>query len=176
MRFWSWDDFPVSFMGVPYDNFIGWYLIVFVYSATAAWLLRIWKGRGPLYEWLGAVLCAVAALFVFVVVEFALSKSPYSNDDGHIAAEIFTVATIVGIVVTIFLARKPVVDHDPPVNWPAMCVPAVIHAACYGIYFFCSFRRDPTHAPMLVAAIPINFLAGLFIFITPWRRALVAKA
>jgi hypothetical protein len=175
MRFWSWDYFPESFIGVPYDNFIGWYLIVFVYASTAAWLLRIWKGRGPLYEWLGAVLCAAAALFVFLVVEFALSKvQSYSNDDGHVAAEIFMATTIVGIIVTVFFARKPVADEDPPVNWPAMCVPAVIHVTCYGIYFFFSFRNDPTHTPMLVAAIPIHFLAGLLIFVTPWRRTLMA--
>jgi hypothetical protein len=181
MRFWSWDGIPVSFDGVPYDNFIGWYLIVFVYSATAAWLLRIWKGRGPLYEWLGAVLCAGAALLVFVAAEFVVAKvkGDPKGDDGHVTAMIFMATTIFGIIVTVFIARtKPFVEKekDPPLNLPVMWVPALIHVTCYCIYFFFSFLHDPTQMPMLVAAIPIQFLAGLFIFVTPWRRQLVAKA
>jgi uncharacterized protein (DUF983 family) len=177
MRFWSWDSFAVSFIDVPYDNFIGWYLIVFVYASTAAWLLRLWKGRGPVYEWLGGILCAVAAMVVFLAAEYALSKvQSYSQDDGHIAAGIFMVTTIVGIVVTVFLARKAVVDTDPPhLNWPVMWVPAIIHITCFALYFCFSFLRDATLAPMLVATIPIQFLAGLFVFVTPWRRALMAK-
>jgi uncharacterized membrane protein len=184
--FWRWECFRVSFCGVPYDNFIGWYLIVFIYSATAAWLLRITKPRWDVQaerfsrewrwsvfiQWAAPLLCALVATVVLVAFKWALAFAHVTSDpsnDGSGAAKIFMVATTVGALVTLVLAGKPVADVDPPVNWPVIVVPAVMHVTCYALLLrFADWSQEP----MLVAAIPIQLLAGLFVFATPWRRQL----
>jgi hypothetical protein len=66
-------------------------------------------------------------------------------------------------------SRRPVVEEDPIFSYPIMIVPALIHTACGVVFFFCLAWGD---APMLLAAIPLHMLAGLFIFTAPWLRAL----
>ena len=184
MGFWHWQHYDVNFVAVPYDNFIGWYLIVFIYSLTAAWILRRTKARwnvdaepfSPAWRWsvgieaLAPILCAVVATAALVLFKLALSRlTSYSADDGSKAATIFIVVTTIGALVTLALARRPVADDDPPVNWPVMIVPAVMHLTCYVLFLSFAKWQD---APMLVATIPIQLLAGLFVFSTPWRRQL----
>jgi hypothetical protein len=55
-------------------------------------------------------------------------------------------------------------------------VPIIIHLACYGLYLWFSFRLTPKDESLLVAAIPLQLLAGSFVFTTHWRRRLLLQA
>ncbi len=177
MGFWRWQAYPVSFCGIPYDNYIGWYLIVVIYAATAAFVLRKTKDSwsapqaSPLYQWGLPLACFLIATVVLVAVKAGLAHvGSYSCDDsGSAAGKIFIGATLVGGLVTLVLARRPVTDADPPINWPVMIVPAIIHLSCYGIFLALG---DWSQQPVLLASIPIQLLAGVFVFGTPWRRQL----
>jgi len=188
LRFWTWECFPVNFVGVPYDNFVGWYLIVYVYSLSAAWVLgatkKHWNLQGlqsaptlqqkrtsVVIEWLAPFACAAVATVLFLGFEWALSRNQsYSGDDGRIAATIFMLATAVGIGVTVFLAKKPAAAKNEAPNWPVIVVPALIHLTCYGLFLAFLFEKNPPPEPLLVASIPIQLLAGLFVFSAHWRR------
>jgi uncharacterized membrane protein len=188
MNFWTWQYPAVSFIGVPYDNFIGWYLIVLIYSLSSAFVLRRYDEhwnfaagskltaaetrKSILVQCAAAIGSALVATVALIAVEALLTHLAYSSgaSDGHTAAIIFMVAVAVGALVTLFVVRgtgdPP--DPDQTMNWPALLVPVVIHLACYGLYLGFGEWREP----MLIAAIPIQLLAGVFVFAQPWLRQL----
>ena len=188
--FWDWQCFPVSFFDVPYDNYIGWYLIVFVYALTTPWVLGRLRSswflppgqpattKSFVLQWLLPLLCALVAVVVLVAVKALLgSFTNLGVDNGKTAAAIFVVLTLVGGFVTFWLGARNVVLSTPPaVNWPVIIAPAVIHVACYVLFLSTGFTFSPfsfvgwTSESALVASIPIQLLSGLFVFTTPWRR------
>jgi uncharacterized membrane protein len=168
LGFWSWDAPPTNFLGVPYDNYAAWFLVVLVYSATATGLLNWWNPRGILAQ-VGTILVAelVAAVVLFVVVTL-LTHFGYSprGRQGHIAAALFMLALGVGVIGTLlhFRVPRPPSPSAGPVNWPVLVVPVVIHVTSYALYFAYARWQEPA----LIAAIPIQLLAGVFIFAQPW--------
>jgi hypothetical protein len=192
LGFWSWQKFDVNFVDVPYDNFVGWYMIVLIYSLSSAWVLGTFRRKrwdfGPtptadqkrasaLFEWLAPILCALVATGIFLLFEHVLSGSDsYSKDDGHIAAILFIAATLLGIGVTVVFGREPAPAGNAGVNWPVIVVPVLIHLTCYGLFLWFSFRLTPKAESLLVAAIPLQLLAGAFVFTAHWRRRLLVQA
>jgi len=186
--FWTWQCFDVNFCKVPYDNFIGWYLIVFIYALATQWVLgryrKVWytapgqpvPGKSIAFQLVAPFLCALVAAGLLLVAKAALSSTSLGADNGKTAAAIFIGLTLVGGFVTFWLGRQRVTLAQVPVNWPVILVPAFIHAACYLLFLSTGFTFSPlawvgwTWQPMLVASIPIQLLSGLFIFTTPWRR------
>jgi Cu/Ag efflux pump CusA len=51
------------------------------------------------------------------------------------------------------------------VNWVVLVVPVVMHLTSYALYFELARWQEPT---ALVAAIPLQLLAGVFVFAQPW--------
>ena len=187
--FWTWECYDVSFCKVPYDNFIGWYLIVFIYALTTPWVLGRFRSSwyappgqpaprwGVAIEWLAPLACALVATLALVAVKALLgSFTSLGSDNGKTAAAIFIGLTILGGFVTFYLGRATVNVPNPPVNWPVIVVPAVIHVTCYLLFLSTGFTLSPfawvgwTQQPMLIASIPIQLIGGLFVFTTPWRR------
>ena len=188
--FWKWECFDVNFCHVPYDNFIGWYLIVFLYAWTTPWVLGRFRSawfvppgqpatrKSILVQWIVPLLCAFVAVVVLVGAKALIgSLTNLGKDNGKTAALIFVVLTLVGAAVTFGLGTRKIVLVLPPnVNWPVIVAPAVIHFACYVLFLSSGFTFSPfsfvgwTNQPALVASIPIQLLSGLFVFTTPWRR------
>lgn len=183
LRFWRWECYPVNYCGVPYDNFIGWYLIVFVYALSADLVLsatkKHWdmpagtKSFSPAWrrstgiQWGLALACAFVATVIFFVARALLSLVPSTSaGTGEPAAWIFVGATIVGFTVIAWYAWLTPAGGAPAVSWPVMIVPAIMHVTAYVLLLgFSTWKAQP----MLVAAIPALLLAGLFVFATPWR-------
>jgi uncharacterized membrane protein len=186
LRFWTWQQYPVSFDGVPYDNFTGWYLIVLVYAIATSIVLGRTRGswnlsgaaftapwwRSGLIQWGWVLACVLLATGMIFVVGWIMGQLGYSPglDGGATAAEIFLACTAVGAFVTVLLVRRralvpsPAVSTPPVVSWPVLLVPVIIHLTCLLLYFVFAKWQEP----VLVAAIPIQLLAGVFVFAQPW--------
>lgn len=183
LRFWRWECYPVNYCGVPYDNFIGWYLIVFIYALSADFVLSATKqhwtiapGTKPFsaggrrstgIQWGIAIACAIVATVILFAAKWLLSFAPStSSGSGELAAWIFVGATVVGFAVMAWYAWFTPQGGPPAVSWPVMSVPIVMHVTAYVLFLvFATWQNQP----MLVAAIPALLLAGLFVFATPWR-------
>lgn len=188
--FWKWECFDVNFFKVPFDNYCGWYLIVFVFALVTPRVLNRNAGLSPatpghppttgspLAQWGVVIACALVSVAVLVLAKALLgSFTQFGGDNGKTAATVFIVLTLVGSFVTFWLGRARVnLPLPPPVNWPVMIVPAVIHLACYLLFLTTGFTFSPfqfvgwTVQSALVASIPIQLIGGLFVFTTPWRR------
>jgi uncharacterized membrane protein len=187
LGFWVWEYKTVNFFGVPYDNFNGWYLIVFVYALSASFVLgktrRLWdatdasydvtkKRLGSIVEVLAPILCAAIAIGVMLLAEWAVSAvSGPSNspDSGAGSAVIFMVLTALGMATLVF--SKPRQSDLVAPNWPVILVPVAIPVASYVLFLaFAGMACEPT----LVGTIPLQLLAGLFVYTMPWRRKRLA--
>jgi uncharacterized membrane protein len=188
--FWTWECFPVNFCHVPYDNFTGWYLIVFIYAWTTPWVLGHFRSSwyappgqptpkwSTAIQWAAPLACAAVATGALIGVKALISSfTSLGADNGKTAAAIFIGVTLLGGFVTFWLGRATVNLPTPPaINWPVIIVPAIIHIACYLLFLSTGFTFSPlqwvgwTQEPMLVASIPIQLVGGLFVFTTPWRR------
>ncbi|HEX8793073.1 MAG TPA: carotenoid biosynthesis protein [Polyangiaceae bacterium] len=191
LGFWVWECDNVNFFGVPYDNFDGWYLIVFVYALTASLLLgctrHLWdkKKAGASYQpWLGVlvqlaapVACAIVAILVLLLAKSAVPAITklittvlvalfhHPPDPSAPSAVLFVLLTAAGAGTLLFSKPRP---RDPVApNWPIIAVPVVIHVASYWLFLqYAGMAAEPS----LVATIPLQLLAGIFVYTLPWRR------
>lgn len=192
LGFWVWERDQVSFFGVPYDNFNGWYLIVFVYALSASFVLgkarHLWdpnhreydttkKRLGLLVEVLAPVFCAAAAIVVLLVAKWVVTTITNAvaghvstpPDSSVVSAVIFMVLTALGTGTLIF--SKPRKSDAVAPNWPVVLVPVAVHVASYVLFLaFAGMTAEPT----LVGTIPLQLLAGLFVYTMPWRRQRLA--
>jgi hypothetical protein len=193
LGFWVWEREKVSFFGVPYDNFNGWYLIVFVYALSASFVLgrlrHLWDRKHPKYdatkrhvgllvEIIAPLACAAVAIGALLLIKGAVTavtsavpSSPTPPDPSFVSAVIFLILTALGTGTLLFSKPRPS-DIVAP-NWPVVLVPAAIHVTSFVLFLaFAGMTAEPT----LVGTIPLQLLAGLFVYTMPWRRQRLALA
>lgn len=178
LGFWHWHGIAVVFCGVPFDNFLAWYLVVFIYTFSARWLFRLARlvlarlgdsrtEREVVWiQYAGPFVSAVLACATYLAVKWALGTTAYGQDDGTIAGLTFVGVTVFAAGVTWALATGPHRGRNQDeVNWPVILVPAAIHTISFGLFLiFCKTWRDQA---ALLAAIPTNLIAGFFMYALP---------
>jgi uncharacterized membrane protein len=194
LGFWVWECDTVNFFGVPYDNFNGWYLIVFVYALSANFVLgrtrKYWSANSALHkptagfllQLLLPLLCAGLAtlLLLFVLkplvptvtgwitaIVVAIVHPTAPLDPSVASAVLFMILTALGAGTIIF--STPRASQPVKRNWPVILVPAIIHLSSY-VLFLVNGGMMMKEECSLVATIPLQLLAGLFVYTAPWRR------
>lgn len=178
--FWSWNHPPERphLYDVPLDNFLGWYLIVFLYAAFVRGLFhwvtppdREGTGRRPHERratWLDYALPFVGAglgagiLFLIQGIAYDL----YDAVGGETLPFLFFFVLTLWAAVWAAL-RGP---KDLPVAWPVLAVPVVVHGLCF-VLFLAAGGLDlgPTLASLAIF-LPTNLLLGFFAFGLPSIR------
>jgi hypothetical protein len=190
LQFWRWCAPPPSTLPcidpphpfylygvVPFDNFLGWYIIVFVYTLVARLGLRfvnrrLGEGTGVRNHWLDVILPGVAALLAFggylIVRYIATGNKGYQSDSGGIAAMIFIVVSVVAAAITWVSTLRSARDHNP--NWAPLVIPALVQVGCFVLALTSGFWKLQ---PAILVAIPANLVTGLVIFAWPSLESLI---
>jgi uncharacterized membrane protein len=155
--YWHWNGVgPVSFFGVPFDNYLGWLLIVSVYALVARAGFRLFPpGHKGSDFWVSAV-CAALALGLLVVLQ-RFSAPVYRALGGETVAFIVIFGAVCGVTFG-FLVRS---RRDHPPSWPILAVPLSVHGLLLVVLIA---TRDYLKAPALLVLIPLALLVGFFGF------------
>jgi hypothetical protein len=183
LGFWNWSKIHVTFFEVPFNNFLAWYMVVSVYALCSRGFLRLarWvlgrRGDGRTerdvvwVQYAGPFGGATLAFVVILVVKGLVGTTSGSAlTGGSTAAVIFVVITVLAVGL---LATGPSGSRNQAkVNWPVILVPVFIHAVSFAL--FLGFG-EWTKQPALLAVIPMNMIAGAFLFALPSLGPIAAK-
>jgi uncharacterized membrane protein len=179
---WSWKDIPVSFCGVPFDNFLGWIGIVAIYSAAVRTVLHLankhWGGKRPPWTDCAAPMVSGAIAFAAYALLFngllgdlmRATRNPGASS-GHLAASVYGLFATLPVLLMVpyaIYARR-----DRPLNLPTIALPMAMHSLCLGLFILC---RDLTQTPALLVAIPANFLVGSIAYAWPFLDTLAHRS
>jgi uncharacterized membrane protein len=161
----------VRLFDIPFDNFLGWYMIVFLYALSARGFLRLsarWTKKGdglqesPL-DFFMPMLAAIVAFGGYMLVKhLATSNTAYHGDDGSMAGKIFIgVAAVVGSFTWLhaFRSRR---DHEA--NWAPLAIPVAFHALCFVLVVACGAWKEQ---PGILVTIPMNMVLGFVLHVWP---------
>jgi len=161
---WRWKYVKVNFFEVPFDNFLAWFLVVFIYALCARWLLHkvTPKGgslRSPGLDFVMAGLAALVAFVGFEVVKVASQMLPsYRTDDGTMAGLLFILVAVLASAFTWFHTLRS--RRDRAVNWATLVIPAYFHALALVLVVATGAWKNH---PEMVIAIPFNLMVGFVI-------------
>jgi len=132
---WCWNPIDVNLFNVPFNNFLGWYLVVAVYALLARWGLSKFAPQGPgprrgAMDFLLTGVAAALASFVFWLVKQIVAWAGAAQKDvtGRDTAIVFVVVAVVAGVFTWFHVMRSRRDH--PFNWAPVIVPAYMSVVC----------------------------------------------
>jgi hypothetical protein len=157
--FWSWDP-KGPYYGVPYDNFLGWVIIVSSFSLFTRIAFRFVPvgSKGWLGDFLTPVVAAVPA-FLMLFVETEACKIAYAAI-GETATFILVFSAgmaVVGLKLTSF-------KQDAPLNPYLLSVPVLMHVLLLVLFLVLGlYERHPGMSMLL----PLLAFAGVTAFAWP---------
>lgn len=153
--FWNWKAAgEVSFFGVPFDNYLGWLLIVSIYALLARVGFRIFPpGRKYSDFWVSG-LCAALAVGLLLLVQ-SFSGFFYRALGGQVGAFVLVFGATSAVCAGFLLRSR----RSEPVSWSILAVPLYFHGLLLTILLF---TKDFLRAPALLVMIPLALVIGFF--------------
>lgn len=175
LGYWTWHitgssaQGPVTVFGVPFDNYLGWMMIVGGLSLTLSIAIDSsikWGSRISIE--LACMLGAVIGAFGIVVVVQSLYDWLFA-----LVWPAGTFILIYGVVGLLTVTRLPWLRRDAPIDvWP-LCLAAVYHVYL-GIMLF-THPEIYDHPRTLVAYTPVVSIASLIAFAWPCSARLLER-
>ncbi|MCB1926654.1 MAG: carotenoid biosynthesis protein [Rhodocyclaceae bacterium] len=160
LGFWVWD-MPGEWFGIPWTNYVGWFVIV---ACFTAWL-GVLRRHGPQKAWF-AVLSPWLALplafgcFVAFMLGYLWLQSRAAIDPSSLVALVFASALLP------VLARLRRFSGGRPLSLPVLAAPLFLYATSLLILFVGGLHR---RQPELAVVMPAFSLLGLAGFLWPYR-------
>jgi hypothetical protein len=159
LGFWTWHSLPaVKYYGVPYDNFVGWLIIVssFVLCSAAGfrWVGETVKGRDL---WLPPVTAVIATALV-LLLDTCAATSYTLFGQPLVFGVTFAVVTL-GLAPGFLTARR---DH--PLDTAVVAVPVVMHGVSIALAVSTGIHQA---APGVLVTLPLAALVSFLGFIWP---------
>ncbi len=156
--FWHWRTEPddLTFYGVPFDNYMGWFAIVGCYAGYTRLLFRkIKRGTWGSAYWIplvGAALSLVTMLFFGKII-----PTIYATFGGQIT--VFAIVFTIACAISWGYALKSRRDHEK--NWPVLALPIYFHMMLLFVFVATGAFRTKELTTVLVL-IPLNLFVGFF--------------
>jgi len=154
------------FFGVPYDNFICWFLIVSTYTGFVRAAFRLfdkheikakWKISDP---WAAALLPPVGAAISIGVVFWIDTKLPGLYTVLRADQPVFLVLLFIACVIVACFLTRP--ERDLEISWPVVAVPIAYNALSYLVLVAHDAHMN-AFSPLLLG-IPLNLIIAVFAF------------
>jgi hypothetical protein len=172
--FWVWHwtpDYPQTFFGVTFDNFICWFIIVFSYSYLVRrgfrWFdclqrtsERWWRFFRPLTTLAVPALAGGLSLVIVTCVNRelqALYKEPFLQSDAPVFVAVFAAACLIAVL----HARPARRDLQP--SWWVLALPMTYHLLSWALLLGTGRYRDPQYSALLIV-IPFTAMVGFSAF------------
>lgn len=170
LKWWVWqpDDATVeqgldwAYFGIPWDNFLGWMMIVSSLSLTIRagyrWFPPGSKGK------LGTVLVPIVATIpslVLVVIEQTVFDWMYGTPLGQPLTFVF----FYGLAALAVVFTVPRLSRQVAPDWYVLAVPMAMMAFLFGL-FFVTLLYD--HVPALLVVIPAMWMLSAFWYSWPY--------
>lgn len=175
LGYWTWHvtgstaHGPVTVFGVPFDNYLGWMMIVGGLSLTLSIAIDLsakWGSKLPIE--LACLLGAVIGAFGIVVVVQMLYDWLFA-----LVWPAGTFILIYGVIGLLTVTRLPWLRRDAPIDiWP-LCLAAVYHLYLLLMLFTHSDVYD--HPRTLLAYTPLMSVASLIAFAWPCSAHLLER-
>jgi uncharacterized membrane protein len=156
LGFWKWHNVnPLNFHGVPFDNFLGWMLIVSSFALCTRYAFRLVPRTAPGRDLWIPPLGAVLALALTRAVQLSIDRIyPLLSE-----FVVFILVFLLAGVITVGLGLKS--RRDNPKDLLVLSVPLVMHGLMLTLVFAADVYR---HQPSLVVTLPLAMLVGFFGF------------
>ncbi|MCB1907655.1 MAG: carotenoid biosynthesis protein [Rhodocyclaceae bacterium] len=160
LGFWVWD-MPGEWFGIPWTNYVGWFVIV---AGFTAWLgvLQRHGPQKPWFEMLAPWLAVPLAFGCFVVIMLGylwIASRAFIDPSSQ-------VALLFGLAVVPVLARLRRFAGGQPLSLAVLAAPLFLYGASLLILFATGLHR---REPELAIVIPAFSLLGLTGFLWPYR-------
>lgn len=179
LQLWTWGPSPsgAMYFGVPFENFIGWMLIVGSFSfckqlvnhlvmQRLQWMREGW--RQVVVDLLACVLGAVVA-FVMVTVATVIVHDIYTWKVFGVElgeAVVYTAITNGGLLLVMLTIRRTRNDNSP--NWVAIGVPVYFHSFVLLAYFiWVGAQQKQDGLSSLSVVVPILMMIGCCCYAWP---------
>lgn len=153
MGFWTWHNAPpANYYGVPFDNFLGWLMIVGTYALSILVLFdkvpKSWKGT----EYYVPFVAMVPALLLTAGGQWVLNKI-YTWAGQQVIP--FMAIVTVAIAVSVYWGHRCPRNLAP--NWCVLGLPVFYHLLLLAIIVFTGRYYD---AASLVVIVPVGLFAA----------------
>lgn len=161
LGFWIWAE-PGAWFGIPWTNYVGWFVIVAAYTAC----LELCARYGPRTGWFPVVapwlsVAPAFATFVGVMLGYLWLESRAIVDPQVLVAAFFAVWLVP------VLPRLARMGGNRPVDGWALAPPLFLFGVSLVILFATGLQR---REPALVLVLPAFSLLGMAGFLWPYRR------
>lgn len=159
LGFWTWHETPpANYLGVPFDNFVGWLMIVGFYALCWRLLFQLADEREwPARDWWVPWLAIPGALGLIAGSQYLLVGFVYPAMGQ---AWLFFLLFAVCNAVAFFGGRHCVRDNEP--NRVVIALPLAFH----GVMIALLLPLVESHAPLIVI-VPTNLVLGMLAFAWP---------
>lgn len=163
LGFWVWAD-KGAWFGIPWTNYVGWFVIVAGFTAAFELISRLGPKRGwfrALAPWLA--IGPAFGIFVGVMLGYLWLEA------RAIVAPETLVALFFGLWLAVVLARLARMRGDATLNGWVLAPPLFLFGSSLAILFGTPLHRQ---APELVLVLPVFTLLGMAGFLWPYRHGL----
>lgn len=159
LGYWKWLSAPaVSFYGVPFDNFLGWFAIVASYSFFVREGFRLFPPtKNASYLWVPP-LAALLAIGVMMGVK-TIADFLYELPGG----QTLTFVVVFGVSTAIAWGYAMRSQRSLPFSWQILAVPVAMHTVLW-VLLFATDTYQPPLLTSLIVLIPMNLFVGFFAY------------
>ena len=164
MDMWVWTpSYPDAWFGIPWSNYVGWFLIVITFLLSFQLLAR----RFPLGQhlWRDAVIAFVAIIPSFIAFMICIKTFLWLAGLGIAWLNQALMIMLLFIVCAIPVLRAlPSMARDNKVDWVILMVPAYMY-----VWSFIGFFKTELylHSQALVIVMPIIITVGMLGYLWP---------
>jgi uncharacterized membrane protein len=160
LGWWSWSR-PGQFFGVPFDNFIGWVLIVGSYSMAVRAGFKLWKPGQMIWRDIAIPVVSLIPSVLFVAGAQIVLEKVYP-----LIGEPMTFFLLVCVLLAVGLPFALKARTTKPMPWYLLGVPAVYQGLFVVILLAVGLSSE---VPELLLVLPLASFASLVAFTHPRR-------
>ncbi len=162
LKNWIWTPgYPEQWFGIPWANYVGWFLIVVSFLFSLELLYRRWPAGEKI--WRDALIAFVAIVPAFIVFMLGIKSFVWAYTSLGINEALLTFLIFAAAAIPI-LYSIPTMKRDSPLNWALLATPIYSYFwTLFGLFYTGLYQQQQA----LVIVTPLIIIFGMLCFIWP---------